>query len=151
MAGDPDEAHVSTSHVERHNLNMRMSMRRFTRLTNAFSKKIDAHVHALSLYSCPTIFAASIRVFASRLRWPLAYLTPCATWNGSWGLSTLAKARRRSAGLTRSAMQRKKGRLGATPLVCAQILARATCCLVLLVLFDVLVGVTVRSWRLRAF
>ena len=48
--GDPDPRHVSTSHVERQNLNMWMGMRRFTRLTNAFSKKIDNHIHALSLY-----------------------------------------------------------------------------------------------------
>jgi hypothetical protein len=50
VAGSPDPKHISTSFVERQNLNMRMGMRRFTRLTNAFSKKVDNHLHALALY-----------------------------------------------------------------------------------------------------
>ncbi len=50
VTGNPDRRHISTSYAERQNLSMRMHMRRFTRLTNAFSKKIENHQHALALY-----------------------------------------------------------------------------------------------------
>ncbi len=50
VSGDPDPKHVSTSFVERQNLSMRMSIRRFTRLTNAFSKKIENHAAAVAIW-----------------------------------------------------------------------------------------------------
>jgi IS1 family transposase len=57
LSGDPDPARISTSYVERSNLSMRMSTRRFTRLTNAFSKKVENHAAAVALYTMHYNFA----------------------------------------------------------------------------------------------
>ena len=59
MTGDPDADYISTSYVERQNLTMRMHMRRFTRLTNGFSKKFENHVHMVALY---TVFYNWIKI-----------------------------------------------------------------------------------------
>ncbi len=57
VIGEPDALHISTSYIERQNLTMRMNMRRFTRLTNAFSKKIENHAAAVSLHMMHYNFA----------------------------------------------------------------------------------------------
>ena len=54
IAGVPDVKHKSTSHVERQNLTMGMHVRRFTRLTNGFSKKVENHAHAVAIHYMTT-------------------------------------------------------------------------------------------------
>jgi len=51
ITGSPDPEHISTSYIERQNLTMRMTMRRFTRLTNGFSKKVENHAYSVALYT----------------------------------------------------------------------------------------------------
>jgi IS1 family transposase len=64
VSGNPDPDHISTSHVERSNLTMRMGMRRFTRLTNGFSKKVENHAAAVALHFMYTNFARPMKVLA---------------------------------------------------------------------------------------
>lgn len=81
---NPDKKFVSISHVERQDLSMRMHMRRFTRPTNAFSKKIDSHIHALSLYF---VFYNFVRVHKS-LRMSPAMAAGIA--DGLWSMEDIA-------------------------------------------------------------
>jgi len=70
ITGDPDPALISTSYVERQNLTMRMGMRRFTRLTNGFSKKVENHAHAVSLHFMHYNFARPHQTLTKQFRKP---------------------------------------------------------------------------------
>ena len=72
ITGNPDPNHISTSYAERQNLTMRMHMRRFTRLTNAFSKKVENHACAVALHAMYYNFVRIHQTLKVSPRWPLA-------------------------------------------------------------------------------
>jgi len=92
--GDPDPKHISTSFIERQNLTVRMNIRRFHALTNAFSKKIENHIHAVALFYMHYNFCASTRPCASLQRWLLASRAVCGAWRNIVAMTEDASARR---------------------------------------------------------
>ncbi len=81
IAGEPVERLISTSYVERQNLTMRMDMRRFTRLTNAFSKKIENHAHAISLHFMHYNFARPHKTLGKNVTPAMAAGIERAPWS----------------------------------------------------------------------
>jgi hypothetical protein len=89
VMGIPAPKHISTSYLERQNLTMRMNIRRFTRLTNAFPKKLDNQLMRLPCISCTRTSFASIRATEWPQRWKLDWqccLGPLKNWL-AWCLS----------------------------------------------------------------
>jgi len=87
--GSPDMTKVSTSYIERQNLTMRMSMRRFTRLTNAFSKKLENHEYALALYFMHYNFVRPHKTLANHH--PRTPAMAAGITNRIWDVSDLVK------------------------------------------------------------
>jgi hypothetical protein len=87
ITGNPKLKHVSTSHVERQNRRMRMQMRPFTRLTNAFSKKIDNLGYAVAFHFMHFDFAGFIRLCALRRAMEARIADQCLDNRGSCGIA----------------------------------------------------------------
>jgi IS1 family transposase len=88
LKGDPDPDRISTSHVERQNLTMRMGMRRFTRLTNGFSRKVENLAHAVSLHFMHYNFARPHS--ALKERYPRTPAMAAGVADHIWSLEEIA-------------------------------------------------------------
>ena len=89
IMGNPDSSKISTSFAERQNLTMRMSMRRFTRLTNAFSKKIENHMFAIALYFMHYNFVRPHKTLANP--YPTTPAMAAGTSNHIWSVEEIVK------------------------------------------------------------
>ncbi len=90
VSGSPDPAHISTSYVERQNLTMRMGMRRFTRLTNAFSKKVENLMAAVSLHFMHYNFARPHMTLTKRYGAPTTPAMAAGVADHVWTLTEIA-------------------------------------------------------------
>jgi len=91
VAGNPDESKISNSYVERQNLTMRMGMRRFTRLTNGFSKKVENHAHAISLFYMHYNFARPHQTLTKKFGKPTTPAMAAGVADHPWSLTELAE------------------------------------------------------------
>ena len=90
VSGSPDPAHISTSYVERQNLTIRMSMRRFTRLTNAFSKRVENLTAAVSLHFMYYNFARLHMTLTKRYGRPTTPAMAAGVADHVWSLTEIA-------------------------------------------------------------
>ncbi len=93
ITGYPDTSKISTSYAERQNLTMRMHMRRFTRLTNAFSKKLENHMFAIALYFMHYNFARPHKTLANP--YPRTPVMAAGVSDHIWTMEEIVKLRRR--------------------------------------------------------
>src|SRR5262249_52400497 len=91
IAGNPDASKISTSHVERQNLTMRMGMRRFTRLTNGFSKKVENHAHAVSLHFMHYNFGRPHQTLTKKAGKPTTPAKAAGIARYPWSLTQIAE------------------------------------------------------------
>jgi hypothetical protein len=91
MSGDPDQSKISTSYVERQNLTMRMGMRRYTRLTNGFSKKVENQAHAVSLHYMHYNFARPHTSLTKKAGHPTTPAMAAGIERAPWSLAQIAE------------------------------------------------------------